>query len=363
MNCPLLTMMMSGASSRRTGGVHRKGDQPRSGVDADAHALTRLRGRGPWLPRSPAAAPPMMTPPVNQGCPLLQLLQRRDMRNNLLCSGEVGVVCLWRWRRVSVDFRRWCTELLCQSARPVAMGSRWGGGPSVEALDLATMRWSSDIAVPPLPPPLGLSECAGATHAGAVHSVATFLCTRQRRQETLVLAGGWNEGYDYDDTQRHSLQARCWSEGRQEWEQLPDMAAGRAAAVVVALADGRTLVAGGWNRQGRRVTEVEALSADSSGWVRLAPMRLARAHAVAGQLPTGQVIVAGGWSDFGRTHTVEMWDPVTDSWSALPPMNHVRSASAGCVLRSGRFVVVGGLSSVGASKDGEIFDSGSSLCR
>eukprot|EP01047_Picozoa_sp_COSAG01_P071119 COSAG01_NODE_10956_length_2039_cov_5.647423_1_plen_296_part_00 len=59
---------------------------------------------------------------------------------------SLSVVALWRLRRVSRSFRRWGTEVLAALPRPL-MDSTSG----IMALDLASLQWSSDIAVPPLP--------------------------------------------------------------------------------------------------------------------------------------------------------------------------------------------------------------------
>eukprot|EP01047_Picozoa_sp_COSAG01_P018774 COSAG01_NODE_1024_length_12058_cov_91.598211_5_plen_512_part_00 len=243
---------------------------------------------------------------------------------------SLSVVALWRLRRVSRSFRRWGTEALAAMPQPVMAGGRLAlraVTSCVAALDMASMRWSSDIAVPSLP------ELRSAMMCGLPGG------------QIAVVAGG-----DNDDT------VCRWQPGSSSWEALPSMSTPRKYAVAVAVGDGRMLVAGGVDDDYLNLTSAEALAADGSSWSAVAPMHTARCGAVGGLLPGGQVIVAGGSAEdeFRGEYflaTAELWDPVTNVWTELPPMATARVYAAGCVLQDGRFVVVGGC---GVLDDGEI---------
>jgi hypothetical protein len=269
---------------------------------------------------------------------------------------SLSVVVLWRLRRVSRSFRRWGTEALAAMPWPIVAGgqirpgvggyqdSRAGFTARVAALDMASLRWSSGIAVPSLGEPR-------ARHA---------MCGLPGGQ--IILVGGVN-----DDEMAADMECR-WRPGSNSWEALPRMSTPREDAVAVALGDGRVLVAGGFDHDKIDLASAEVLAADGSGWSAVAPMHTARYGAVGGLLPGGQVIVAGGAKDDpdeaaeeedeDYLATAELWDAETNVWTELPSMTKARKHAAGCVLPDGRFAVVGGCSAAGDSlySDGEVYD-------
>eukprot|EP01047_Picozoa_sp_COSAG01_P032731 COSAG01_NODE_2379_length_7794_cov_7.414295_3_plen_507_part_00 len=261
---------------------------------------------------------------------------------------SLSVVTLWRLRRVSRSFRRWGTEALAAMPRPVMVGGETESDEltgRVAALDMASLRWSSDIAVPSLPEPRS-------GHA---------LCGLPGGQITAVGGTSYGDEEKVDDT------ARRWQPGSSSWEALPSMGTPRDNPVAVALGDGRVLVAGGFDADGIDLASAEVLAADGSSWSAVAPMHTARSGAVGGLLPGGgRVIVAGGSGGLlpgGRVitandylATAELWDPETNVWTELPPMTKGRSQPAGCVLPDGRFVVVSGSMRGGRHRDGELYD-------
>jgi hypothetical protein len=253
---------------------------------------------------------------------------------------SLSVVALWRLRRVSRSFRRWGTDALAAMPRPVMVGGATESGAEfgrVAALDMSSMRWSSDIAVPSLPQP---RSC----HA---------MCRLPTGEITVVGAACCNT-------------ACRWRPGSDSWEALPRMGTPRESAVAVALGDGRVLVAGGSDHDDICLASAEVLAADGSSWSAVAPMHTARYGAVGGLLPGGRVIVAGGSKndpddDDGIVYlaTAELWDPETNVWTELPPMTEAREDAAGCVLPDGRFAVVGGYMGdehMSRYDDGEVYD-------
>jgi hypothetical protein len=256
---------------------------------------------------------------------------------------SLSVVALWRLRRVSRSFRRWGTEALAAMPRPVKVGGETESDEfttRVAALDMASLRWSSDIAVPSLPEPRS-------AHA---------MCGLPGGQITVV--GGVDDHDVADGT------ACRWQPGSSSWEALPSMSTPRVDAVAVALGDGGVLMAGGLDDHFEHhigLTSAEVLTADGSSWSAVAPMHTARYGAVGGLLPGGRVIVAGGgiFDNEFCLGTAELWDPETNVWTNLPPMITARRHAAGCVLPDGRFAVVGGYSALDdvGHFDGEVYDS------
>jgi hypothetical protein len=287
----------------------------------------------------------------NEACSeLIRLMGRVDLgsSNHAMLLRHLGVVSLWRVRGVSRGFRRWAQAELSSLPRLVAVGGivthdsvtllKYIALSSVESLDLSTMRWSAAGCMPSLPDPR------------AAHSVN---CSVDGR---VVVCSGYNHG-GADPMHHLRSTALQWLPGTGAWSALPDLPAGRFAAVSVALPDGRTMLIGGVSGE-QAVASVVVLAADGSGWSDLPPLLGTRADAAATLLSDGKVLVAGGKSGPDSVlNSAELWDPATQKWTALPPMAHKRSHLAACVLPSGRVAVVSGYGADGASrKDGEVFD-------
>jgi hypothetical protein len=324
--------------------VHVTVQQARASVDAAKAEAASLLG-----PARLAAAREVR----NGSCSaLLEMLGRSDLGrpNHAAVLGKLSLAAVWRLRGVSRAFRSWCGSALAAMPRVVAVGgSQRIYGVKIflataVSLDLATLAWGGESAVPDLPAPcvrFSLGQLPGGR---------------------LVAAGGSTDGH-----WRSALTAAAigWAPGHAAWTPLPPMGTERHAPVVAVLSDGRMLVAGGANVAGGvadgavTLASVEVLAADGSGWAALPPMATARGGAVAGRLPGGQVIVAGGYGGSANVPvaSAELWDPATGAWAQLPPMTQDRYGAAGCVLPSGRFAVLGGGSAgLVARGDAEAFD-------
>ena len=86
-------------------------------------------------------------------CVLLELFRRDDLRPQLLRVDLWGVAGLWRLRGVCRALRSWSTaalaaqpRLMCVSGSVLESGEDFTAG--VEVLDLSTMLWSAEVAVP-----------------------------------------------------------------------------------------------------------------------------------------------------------------------------------------------------------------------
>jgi hypothetical protein len=285
-------------------------------------------------------------------CPLLLLLGREDIMQavlpHLVAAGLVG---LCRLARVSRAFARWTRGARGAMPRLLLLGGVPCANPkhataSVQAMCMSTLRWcdGGGAIPPPLPEPVA-SHVAVAGPFGRV-----------------TLVGGYDISARISGSKqnRQAKQAWRWHPGGQ-WEKLPRLGTGRDHAMIAQLADGRTLVVGGFGNKNKPLASAEVLSADGSSWSAVAPMGTARADAAAQALPGGHVIVAGGRTDatgMGVLATAELWDPGTNTWSVLPAMAHQRFGAGGCMLPSGRFAVVGGMTGDGLQtvKHCEAFD-------
>lgn len=119
---------------------------------------------------------------------------------------------------------------------------------------------------------------------------------------------------------------------------------GYAAAT---LADGRVMVAGGDGA----ATAVDLYDPDTGQWGAAAALPGGRVDATLLALPDGRAVIAGsGWSAATGAHQVAVWEPQTDRWQALPDLplslrisSHGARAPSGAVLPDGSLVFGGGM--------------------
>ncbi|MCL2021861.1 MAG: hypothetical protein FWG81_07165 [Betaproteobacteria bacterium] len=117
----------------------------------------------------------------------------------------------------------------------------------------------------------------------------------------------------------------------------------RAKHSATALPDGRLLVVGGLDANGRPITSAELLDARANEWLVLPPLRTARHSHTATLLTDDRVLVTGGVGMDGRTlRSVEMWDPETGNWAEGPELPLGLYGHAAAQLASGEVLVAGG---------------------
>jgi hypothetical protein len=117
------------------------------------------------------------------------------------------------------------------------------------------------------------------------------------------------------------------------------------------LADGRVLVAGGYDYVSPTQTvpvyrkQAWLYQPDTNSWVSAGEMKEARAYHSASLLPDGRVLIAGGY-DGSKTHaTTELFDPkqpAASAWSAGPALPGERMSHAAVTLTDGQILLAGG---------------------
>lgn len=119
---------------------------------------------------------------------------------------------------------------------------------------------------------------------------------------------------------------------------------------VVRLRDGRVLVAGG-HPTPDAYTDIQPTNAaaifdpKTGSWTAIAPMHVPRMEQTATLLADGRVLVAGGFNNPGAgesTATAEIYDPTTGSWTMTGSMGQVRYNFSSVLLPNGRVLVAGG---------------------
>ncbi len=126
----------------------------------------------------------------------------------------------------------------------------------------------------------------------------------------------------------------------------------RDAPIVVALADGRTLVTGGAageNIGWSAYSSTYLFDPADRSWSRSGLLNTARTDAAATVLSDGRVLVAGGMYIDRADETAarildsaELWDPASGSWSRTGPTARPRSKASAVTLTDGRVLLVGG---------------------
>ena len=134
------------------------------------------------------------------------------------------------------------------------------------------------------------------------------------------------------------------------WKQLPPIPSLRGQPDMVALDDGRVLVASGFD-----VSELSAYSPETLNvveiydpatglWQQAADMNQALMLQAVVLLDDGRVLVTGGrGDDFEWSSRAEIYDPEADEWALTTSMHHPQKQPIAVVLSDGRVLVTGGL--------------------
>jgi S-formylglutathione hydrolase FrmB len=120
------------------------------------------------------------------------------------------------------------------------------------------------------------------------------------------------------------------------------------------LADGRVLVAGGFD------PSAELYDPTAGSFSRTGPMTAARAFETATLLPDGNVLVTGGLGSSSVLASAELFDPSTDTFRATGSMATPRYQQIAARLADGRVLVAGGEASWvsnGALASAELYDA------
>ena len=205
-----------------------------------------------------------------------------------------------------------------------------------------------------------------------------------------VLAIGWDEN-------GVRMIAELWDPATNKWRRTRGLNKNRYQFDLVALEDGRALVAGGINDVSQSFSSAYVLDPAAERWTKVGLMDNARTGAATTLMSDGRVLVAGGnyctgfdgvagvmlaaypvrpapvglpgqvLADTGpiarcrALATAEVFDPRTDTWSPTGPMRHPRTAAVGAPLGDGRVLVWEVPPMDGAFRDagGEIYDPAS----
>ena len=192
-------------------------------------------------------------------------------------------------------------------------------------------------------PVSGTWTATGAMETGRYDHTATLL-----RDGKVLVAGGIVAGDSSRDDQVPSSELYDPVSGT--WTATGAMATDRFGHTATLLADGKVLVAAGYQADVPKGPYAEIYDPVSGTWTAAGNMitPTPRADSTATLLPDGKVLLAGGTTD-GRNPMAlaELYDPQTGAWTATQGMIAARAGHTATLLRDGMVLVAGG----GGSED------------
>ena len=181
-----------------------------------------------------------------------------------------------------------------------------------------------------------LSESGVVVHGRNYHT-ATLLADGR-----VLLAGG------FDATNFVTSVSEIFDPATGTFTRTDSLSFARARHTATLLPDGRVLIVGG-DIADVDQTRVEIYDPGSGTFSATGSLSRGRTGHVALRLPDGRVLVAGGNGSNGPEATYEVYDPATGTFSPSRPMVHGRWQSAAAVLPDGRILITGGRTLVGSS--------------
>lgn len=146
-----------------------------------------------------------------------------------------------------------------------------------------------------------------------------------------------------------------WNGTLQKWEGAPTLVEARLHHTATLLSDGKVLFTGGESdtRTSETVEPVldsveifhEASENRAAEEVQLPRLHFARARHTATRMADGRVMVAGGIDKDGKPMaSVEIWDPATQAWRDGPLLKTPRYNHTASLLNDGSLMIAGGIS-------------------
>ena len=169
----------------------------------------------------------------------------------------------------------------------------------------------------------------------------------------VLVAGGFGYGRN---TSGDLASAELYDPTTGLWAYTGSMAIGRDSHTATLLANGKVLIAGGYNGF-TTLNSAELYDPTTGLWAYTGSMRTTRSGYSATLLPNGQVLVAGGDDDNGDTFaSAELYNPATGVWSPTGSMGSPRGGHTATLLANGQVLVVGGYNGLTTLNSAELYD-------
>ena len=146
------------------------------------------------------------------------------------------------------------------------------------------------------------------------------------------------------------------------WTTVAPMGSKRGSHTATLLTDGKVLVAGGTSSTSspQALPSAEIFDPTINVWSTAAPMGTARSGHTATRLADGKVLVAGGFQPMGPQTiylaSAELYDPAADLWTPVGSLSTGRSNHRAVLLASGKVLIMGGADSQSFFASAELYD-------
>jgi hypothetical protein len=147
------------------------------------------------------------------------------------------------------------------------------------------------------------------------------------------------------------------------WSNTGNLNTARRAHTATLLANGKVLVAGGWNDDIGDLSSAELYDPATGKWSYTGKLSTPRGVPTATLLPSGKVLVAGGEGFAADSQTriginsAELYDPATGTWSYTGSLNAARALQSATLLPNGKVLIAGGdVVNVAIFNSAELYD-------
>jgi hypothetical protein len=229
----------------------------------------------------------------------------------------------WRHTGSLTIKREEFTATLLADGRVLVVGGNEHIGllASAELYDPSSGRWSS----------------TGSLMTAREYQTATRLADGR-----VLVAGGYS--------QPHALaSAELYDPSTGTWSATGSMATARAFSTATLLSDGRVLVVGGENLGGPlgSLATAELYDPLTGRWTATGSLSTAREDQTATRLADGKVLIAGGYQQRGGDpvnvlSSAELFDPDLGTWTSAGSVAATRSGHSATLLDDGKVLVAGG---------------------
>lgn len=177
----------------------------------------------------------------------------------------------------------------------------------------------------------GKSTPTGKMQEARVSHIATPLADGR-----ILVAGGWNGTAT-------TASAEIYDREKNRFQSIGAMMSARMDSTATPLKDGSILIVGGAKSTNQAIAQAEIFRLPAARFQSVANLNEARAHHAAVSLQDGRVLIVGGLKAKNlATRTAEIFDPSTGSFQPTGSMAQARCKHSAVLLRDGRVMVIAG---------------------
>ncbi len=174
----------------------------------------------------------------------------------------------------------------------------------------------------------------------------------------VLIAGGYNGQDGNTDGSSNVNAPEIYDPGKGTFDSTGDMSSARRYPTATLLLNNKVLIAGGYDDNNLAASSAEAYRPRIRAFEPTGSMLVPRGRHTATRLPNGKVLVAGGYDSSGTTiASAELYDPKTGQFSATGSMTIPRWRHTETRLLNGDVLIAGGSDGTTAVASAEIYNS------